>query len=68
MNSKHNPFLLSYAGTQKAGFTLVPWGCPEKLAWSDCRVAEILRSGGYIAFLDTHLFLNPSVMEYIRKM
>lgn len=46
----------------------MPWGCREKLAWNGCGVAEILRSAGYIAFLDMHLFLSPSVLEYIHKM
>jgi len=62
----HKPVLLGDPRMQKAEFTSGPWGCHRKLAWSDCRVAEILRSGGYFAFLDAH-FVSPSLSHGIRS-
>lgn len=60
----HNPVLLSDPRTQKAECTSGPRGCHSELVWSDCTVAEILRSGGYLAFLDAR-FVSPSLSHGI---
>lgn len=43
----------------------VLWGCREKLAWNDCRVAEMLRSSGHIPF--RHVFVPKSLCCGIRS-